>query len=329
MSDVPAKRPRMAGALWFVAVLALVALGLTSGGFAGLVTEALGKVRLSAVLATLPGQAVAMLVCAAALYALRPGVSYAACLGSRLLRDASMNLLLLLPGMGEAIGARALVLAGGRTRAALTASALDRFAEAVAQLPFIALAAYVLLSQWDRFAGRARSFDISLPVVAGVAAALAALALAGFGLARAKGGLAGRLAARVSEEYKLVVEEYHRQKTGLPASIGLHVVGWLMSGVQVWMAALAFGMGLSLYEAIAMESVAFAGRAIFFFIPAGLVAQETGLVAAGLVFGIAAPQSLALGLVLRLRDVVFGLPLLLWPAYEFRHGRGSGNRSAH
>ncbi len=60
---------------------------------------------------------------------------------------------------------------------------------------------------------------------------------------------------------------------------------------------------------------------LLFFIPAGLVTQEVGLVAAGLIFGLAPAESLALGLVLRLRDVVLGAPLLAWPLYEYRHAR--------
>jgi hypothetical protein len=329
MSDNLVRRRRAANWVWLLLVLALVALGLTSGDFANLLADALAKVRLSAVLATLPGQAIAMLVCAAALYALRPGVSYVACLGSRLLRDASLNLLLLLPGMGEAIGARALVLAGGGSRAALTASALDKFAETVAQLPFIGLAAYVLLSHLDLLSLADPSFHVSLPVIAAIGAALVVLAFLGHRLTRARDGLAGRIATRIREEFRLVAEEYNRQKGGLPAATALHFVAWIFGGVQVWMAARALNLELSLFDAIAMESAAYAGRGILFFIPAGLVTQEAGLVAAGLVFGIAAPQSLALGLVLRLRDVIFGLPLLVWPAYEYWHGRGPGKRSAH
>ncbi len=70
-----------------------------------------------------------------------------------------------------------------------------------------------------------------------------------------------------------------------------------------------------------MESAAYAGRVILFFGPAGLGSQEAGLVAAGLVFGLSPAQSLALGIVLRLRDVVFGLPLIAWPLAEFRRAR--------
>jgi hypothetical protein len=107
----------------------------------------------------------------------------------------------------------------------------------------------------------------------------------------------------------------------MPLSTGLHFLAWVMGGVQIWMAAEALGFDITFYEAIAIESAAYAGRAILFFIPAGLVTQEAGLVAAGLIFGLSPAEALALGFVLRLRDVVFGVPLLAWPLYEWRHLR--------
>ncbi len=130
-------------------------------------------------------------------------------------------------------------------------------------------------------------------------------------------------------EFALLAGEMRQQKAGLPLSTGLHFLAWIMGGIQIWMAAHALGYDIGPYEAIAIESAAYAGRAILFFVPAGLVTQEAGLVAAGLVFGLTPAQSLALALVLRLRDVVFGLPLLAWPLYEYRHARRKGAAATH
>jgi uncharacterized membrane protein YbhN (UPF0104 family) len=115
--------------------------------------------------------------------------------------------------------------------------------------------------------------------------------------------------------------EIRLQKGGLPVSLALHFVAWIMGGIQIWMAGRALGFDIGLYEGIALESAAYAGRAILFFVPAGLVTQEAGLVAAGLIFGLSPAESLAIGLVLRLRDVVLGVPLLAWPLHEYRHAR--------
>ncbi len=294
-------------------VLAVLFVGalFSFGSIRALLAEAMRTVSPSAVVATIPGQIAATLLCAGALLALKPGVGFLACLGSRLLRDAADNLLVFFPGLGEIIGARSLVLSGGKTHAAVTASVLDKLAETAAQVPYIALAAWVLFAGWQ--SGR----EGSLPgwmAVAALLAVLALLALALIWLRRSRSALAIRIRAEIAK----LRAEYHRQKHGLPLCTLLHFAAWIMGGVQIWMAAEALGFDLTLFEAIAIESAAYAGRAILFFIPAGLVTQEAGIVAAGLVFGLAAPQSLAIGLVLRLRDLLFGLVLVIWPLIEWR-----------
>ena len=102
----------------------------------------------------------------------------------------------------------------------------------------------------------------------------------------------------------------------------LHVIGWGLSGLQIWIAARMFGLPLGLGGAIAIESAASAVRVLLFFVPGGLVSQEAGIVAAGLVFGLAPPASLALALVLRIRDVIFGAALAWWPVLEWRVRQG-------
>lgn len=311
-------------AITLAVVLAVLAAGMASSGLRQLIDEAADKVSVLAVAATLPAQVVAILLCTAALQVLRPGVGFWACLNSRLLRDAGDNLLVFLPGLGEVIGARALVLSGGRARAAVTASALDKFAETAAQIPYIIFAGVILLSGWRE------DWTAALPGAAtlvATGAGAAALALAAWGLiARAKDGFAGRFAAWVRGHLALLAAEMRTQRAGLPASLALHFVAWIMGGVQIWMAGQALGFDIGLYEGIALESAAYAGRAILFFIPAGLVTQEAGLVAAGLVLGLTPAEALALGLVLRLRDVVLGVPLLVWPLHEYRHARKARKR---
>lgn len=294
-------------------VVVLVGLVLLSENLRRLLTEALGQVTALSVLATLPGQIAAVLLCALALHALRPGVSFGGCLGSRLLRDAVGNLLALFPGLSELAGARALVLAGGRSHAAVAASGLDKLAEIAAQVPYILLAGFVLIDGWD-----GKLPEIGNAPLIGAAAALA-LAVLAYGLLRT--GLGRSWIDRLRAEWHLLKAELDHQKRGMPLSVALHFLAWIMGGVQIWMAALALGFEIDLFEAIAIESVAYAGRAITFFVPAGLGTQEAGLVAAGLVFGLSPAESLALGFVLRLRDVVFGVPLLAWPLYELRHMR--------
>ena len=314
-------RPRWRTLVAPVVVLGLlVAAVVTNPGLRELLGAAMAQVRLSAVLATLPGQVLASLLCAAALFALRPGVGFLACLGSRLLRDGGGNLLVFMPGLGEAIGARALVLAGGRTRAAISASALDALTEILAQLPFIALALAVLPRFWDK--ARLPALPWSGPVLAGIAAGIAIVVGVAALVWWRLGGRRSRLVRRLREEWVLMRHELARQRGGIPASIALHCAAWTMGGVQLWMAAHALGLPLGFVPAMVIDSAAYAVRGIAFFVPAGLVLQEAGLVGAGLAFGLPAPVSLALALVLRLRDVAFGAALLLWPVLEWKRQPG-------
>jgi hypothetical protein len=304
-------------------IAAVIAAGMASSNLRTLINDAADKVSVLAVAATLPAQIVAILLCSAALWVLRPGVGFWASCNSRVLRDAGDNLLFFLPGFGEVIGARAIVLSGGRTRAAVGASALDKFAETAAQVPYIILAGVILLQGWRQdWTDALPSAATVLPIAVAVVAVIGMIGL----LLRARDGLGGRFAAWIRDHAGLLVAEMKTQKAGLPASLALHFVAWLMGGVQIWMAGQALGFDISLYEGIALESAAYAGRAILFFIPAGLVTQEAGLVAAGLVFGLSPAESLAIGLVLRLRDVVLGAPLLVWPLYEYRHARKARQR---
>lgn len=301
-------------AVWLLVLVLLLALASASSDIRKLLIEAVHKVNAMAVLVMLPGQLVSAALCALALRAFSPGISFWGCAASRLLRDAAGNLPVVPPGTGEAIGARALVLSGGGTRQAIVASALDKTAETLAQIPYIALAAWLLFRGWEPD----RGWQID---PARALAVLPAVFVAVFVWRRF--GAKSALALRLRGEWAKFAEEARAQRSGMPASLILHFLGWLMGGVQVWLAAMALGFGIGPFEAIAIESAAYAGRAVLFFIPAGLVAQEAGLVAAGLAFALAPSQSLALGLAMRMRDLVFGLPLLIWPLVEMRRHRST------
>ena len=314
MSARAAAPRRSLSLLWPLAGAVALGIAFSSPDIRHLLADALAQISLLAVVATLPGQVAASLLCGAALFVLRPGVSFRASIAARLLRDAGANLLLFMPGLGDVIGTRALVLAGGKTRTAVTASALDTIAETLAQVPYAALALVVLPTLLHDI-GTVSAFSVpALPWTALSFAALAVVAALGWFL-RDKGRI---LLARLKAEMALFMAEIHGQLSGLPLAVFLHLLAWAMGGVQLWMAADVLGLRIGLFAAIVIESVAYAGRAVAFFVPAGLAVQEAGLVAAGTAYGLTPAQALSIALVLRLRDLVFGLPLLLWPVMEYR-----------
>ena len=301
--------------LWPLAivVLAIVVVVAALPGLREQVAQSARIISPMAVLVTLPGQVLAFLLCAAALSALRPGVSFRSSLASRVLRDAGGNLLVFFPGLGEAIGARALVLSGGTTRAAITASTLDVIAEGIAQIPY-ALLAVVLLPQLLHPA----SFRfVSPPIVAVVVALLGIAMLIGWIAVRSAGP--SRLIERIRTEWTKLRADWATRRRGMVIAIILHFIAWAIGGLQLWAAAQVLGIPLDLFPAIVIESAAYAARAIIFFIPAGLAVQEGALIFACAAFGIGTVPALALALVLRLRDAICGLPLLYWPMLEYRN----------
>ena len=292
--------------------LAIAAVIVALPGLRDQLMQSARVVSPMAVLVTLPGQLLAFLLCAGALLALRPGVSFRSSLASRVLRDAGGNLLLFFPGLGEAIGARALVLSGGKTRAAITASTLDVIAEGIAQVPY-ALLAVIVLPQLIHSSGSHASL-----VIIAIGGALLAILVAGL-VIRRLGHTPSRLVDRLRTEWAKLRADWATRRRGMVIAIMLHFVAWSIGGLQLWAAAQVIGIPLDLFPAIVIESAAYAARAIIFFIPAGIAVQEGALVLACAAFGIGTVPALALALVLRLRDVICGLPLLYWPMLEYRH----------
>mgnify|MGYP000285260900 FL=1 len=301
--------------LWPLAivVLAIVVVVAALPGLREQFAQSARIISPMAVLVTLPGQVLAFLLCAAALSALRPGVSFRSSLASRVLRDAGGNLLVFFPGLGEAIGARALVLSGGTTRAAITASTLDVIAEGIAQIPYALLAVVVL----PQLLHPASFRFVSPPIVAIVVALLGIAMLIGWIAVRSAGP--SRLIERIRTEWTKSRADWATRRRGMVIAIILHFIAWAIGGLQLWAAAQVLGIPLDLFPAIVIESAAYAARAIIFFIPAGLAVQEGALIFACAAFGIGTVPALALALVLRLRDVICGLPLLYWPMLEYRN----------
>ncbi|MBX9933161.1 MAG: flippase-like domain-containing protein [Methylobacterium sp.] len=174
------------------------------------------------------------------------------------------------------------------------------------------------------------------PVVRTVAGglALAAPALAAFFIIQRRGGhrliqsLLGRFAN--GREWRAlgaidVLYDNLRRLYGAPLRVGagmsVHLVGWLIGTIEVYVALHFMGYPVTIVEAIVIESLAQAVRGAAFAIPGALGAQEGGLIALCAIFGIPAEVALALSLVKRLADVLVGVPgLFAWHALEGRRG---------
>jgi putative membrane protein len=266
----------------------------------------------------------AMACCAAAWRSVAENTSFLQCLTARFIRDGVSNLAGIIPAIGEVAGARALSLLGATAGVAAASTVVDTALEALAQAIYtmVGLIPLVLLVQPDQ---------VTRWLVA-IAVAIAPI-LAAFMVTRRPGALlaAERIIIRLLRALgfsgagegldltRNVLGIYQKHRHVWLALL-LHLGGWFMSAVQLWAAAQALDRPLSPGEALALQSIAYAARGAFFFVPAGFGVQEGTFVLVGAVLGVDAAMCLALSLVLRARDILLGLPaLVVWYTAEGRN----------
>lgn len=88
--------------------------------------------------------------------------------------------------------------------------------------------------------------------------------------------------------------------------------GWLAKSGENWLFFYFLGAPISLREAIILESLCTAFRSAAFFIPGGLGIQDGSLLIIGSMLGLEASSIMALALGKRFRELIVGLPGLLW-----------------
>jgi putative membrane protein len=264
-----------------------------------------------------------MACCAAAWRSLANDASFLSCLTARFIRDGVTNLAGIIPAIGEVAGARALSVLGATPGVAAASTVVDAALEALSQAIYtmIGLIPLVFLVQTDQ----ATRWLAAIPV------AIAPI-FAGFVITRHRGTLvaAERLIVRIAlalgfaqagESLDLtrnVLDIYQRHRR-VWLALGLHLASWFMSAVQLWAAAQALDRPLGVGEALALQSIAYAARGAFFFVPGGFGVQEGTFVLVGAVLGVDPASALALSLILRARDILLGLPaLMVWYAAEGR-----------
>ncbi len=97
-------------------------------------------------------------------------------------------------------------------------------------------------------------------------------------------------------------------------------VAWILGAGEVWLALQFMHVPVGIADALIFESLVQAVRGAAFPIPGALGVQEGALVALGLTLGISGDTALALSLIKRARELLFGLPgLLVWQIAEGRH----------
>jgi putative membrane protein len=92
----------------------------------------------------------------------------------------------------------------------------------------------------------------------------------------------------------------------------LQLLALISASLEIWWALRLFGHPVSAAAAVMLEGLTQAVRHLAFIVPAGLGVQEAALVLFGHALGVSTELALAVSAVKRLREVLCGLPPLLW-----------------
>jgi putative membrane protein len=244
--------------------------------------------------------------------------------GLRFIREAINAMIPVAVVGGDLISARLLSQFGTPTSLAVASVLVDIFVQVACLLIFVLTGVGIVLD----IVGPHR-----LSAVPFIMLGLAVPAIAGFFIALnfgASDAIVGRLLAlgkrRRWSLFAHVVDlgerlqEIWRNRRGLLGSFIVHLAGIFFGATEVWIVLAFMGHPVTPAEAITIESLGQGTRAAAFVVPAGLGAQDGAIVAVSAIFGIPAEVALAMALIKRVPDLVFGIPgLLAWQALEGRH----------
>ena len=116
------------------------------------------------------------------------------------------------------------------------------------------------------------------------------------------------------------------QRRVVAASFLLSLVGWVVGTFEVWLALRLIGHPVDWASALMLESLGQAIRGAAFAIPGALGVQEGGYLLLAPLVGLPPEAALALSLIKRARELLLGLPGLVYLHFSERGWRRSAAR---
>lgn len=252
--------------------------------------------------------------------ALIPGAPVWVAIWGRLVRDSGSEVLPLSQVGGYVLGARALALAGFSGTIAAASTIVDVTFEFVAQLAYTALGLGLLVWLHPESVAATPAM-VGLGTAAAAAVAFLLIQRHGFShfdrVARILGrGWAERSAAGAAALHA-ALRAIYRHPVGLWACFALHLMCWIASAAEAWLALRVAGEPLPFTAVLVLESMLYAVRTAAFVIPNAVGVQEGAYILLGAALGLTPEMALALSLLKRARDIAIGLPTIgVWQAVE-------------
>lgn len=228
---------------------------------------------------------------------------------------------------GPVVMVRQLSQRGMHMRDAAAAITVSTTLQAVAQILF-AVSGIVLFCA-HATDGTPRNLGIG----AAIATAVLSSIIAAFYVAQRRGmfGRTLRFVSRVfgkrdwsalasrADSIDVAVKTLYRERRKAAASFVLSLVGWFVGTVEVWLALRFLGHPVGWVDALLLESVGQAIRGAAFAIPGSLGVQEGGYLLLAPLVGLPPEAGLALSLAKRAREILLGLPGLLYLHFSERN----------
>jgi putative membrane protein len=305
-----------------------LALALALGAYFGFAEIASGLRSagwgILAVIAFHPVQMVFSALAWQALLPTSPAPGLIAFMGLRWIREGVNNLLPLAQIGGEFVAARLLRHVGVPVAAGGASVTVDLTMEFLSQIIFTLIGLALLISALNEPGIVPWTFGA---VALGSAAVVALIAAQRFGLFQlierglvklAERGPAWSLLSEIAGLHRAIVALY-AAPAKLGRSFACHLISWLLGGLEVMLALHFLGVSVDFREALIIESLGQAFRAVGFAIPGSLGVQEGGFMIACGLFGISPQTAIELSLLKRIREVALGIPALMaWHVIETR-----------
>ena len=225
---------------------------------------------------------------------------------------------------GDFVRARLLTVKGVPGSISSASVIVDLTIAVGAQLYF-AVGGILLLTQYDRL--------VDTTLTAGSSFLVLGLLITGFYFAQ-RAGLFFKLTKRLEKTVKVgnwttitgsaqaldeAIQTICRRHADLIIAAVWRIFGVIVGTGQIIIGSYFLGYPVGVIEALILESMVHAIRIAAFMVPAALGVQEGGLVFVGMIVGIGPETALALSLLIRARNIVIGIPALIyWQLAESR-----------
>jgi glycosyltransferase 2 family protein len=240
---------------------------------------------------------------------------------ARLVRDSIAEISPFSPVGGMVAAARLMVLNGMSTGYAAASVTADATTAAMAQVAFLAFGILLGVAHFRHLATTGPLIEAMVVTLLLAVPAIALLIV----LQKKGADFAERMAARFFGEikggvsFREAIHALYDSPRRLAVSSALHLVAWIASGGGTFIAFRLVGGQISLTDAVALEALLCTLRSIAAFVPAALGVQEAGYAMLAPLFGLPAEMGLAVSLLKRAREIVIGVPsLLYWQSVEGR-----------